>query len=127
MVTHSRASTVVKCTRAATASKIICARPAPCAHIYFGTVCLYCVYIFIWYRLIRDGGEIRESFLLRKWKNQNNEWSVLPYDRTEKRFLDSSNVFKKYWKKARENAEYLRMKEQHKLVVLTYYKKGDDG
>ena len=59
--------------------------------------------------------------------NEGDEWSVLPYDRMEKRFLDSSNVFKKYWKKARENAEYLRMKEQHKLVVLTYYEKGDDG
>ena len=63
----------------------------------------------------------------RKWMNEGGEWSVLPYDRTEKRFLDSSDIFQKYWKKARENAKYLRMKEQHKLVVLTYYEKGDDG
>ena len=32
-----------------------------------------------------------------KWTKENGEWEVLPFDRTEKRFLESSNIFKLYW------------------------------
>ena len=42
------------------------------------------------------------------------EWKVLPYDRTEKRFYESSLIFQKYWKAARENKRYLEMKKQHR-------------
>ena len=42
------------------------------------------------------------------------EWKVLPYDRTEQRFMDSSFIFQKYWKMARENEDYLQMKKQHR-------------
>ena len=42
------------------------------------------------------------------------EWKVLPYDRTEKRFYESSLIFQKYWKMARENKRYLEMKKQHR-------------
>jgi len=42
------------------------------------------------------------------------EWKVLPYDRTEKKFLKSSNIFRDYWKLARTNKEYLEMKKQHR-------------
>ena len=42
------------------------------------------------------------------------EWKVLPYDRTEKRFYDSSLIFQRYWKVARENKRYLEMKKQHR-------------
>ena len=31
----------------------------------------------------------------KKWTN-DGEWKVLPYDRTEKRFYDSSLIFKRY-------------------------------
>ena len=37
---------------------------------------------------------------------------ILPYDRTEKRFYESSLIFKKYWKLARENKQYLKMKKE---------------
>ena len=49
----------------------------------------------------------------KKWTN-DGEWKVLPYDRTEKRFYDSSLIFQKYWKMARENKRYLEMKKQHR-------------
>ena len=42
------------------------------------------------------------------------QWKVLPYDRTEKRFYESSLIFQKYWKAARENEKYLEMKKQFK-------------
>ena len=42
------------------------------------------------------------------------EWKVLPYDRTEKRFLESSDIFKSYWKIAREDTRYLKMKKKFK-------------
>ena len=42
------------------------------------------------------------------------EWKVLPYDRTEKRFLESSDIFKAYWKIAREDTRYLKMKNKFK-------------
>ena len=48
----------------------------------------------------------------RKWKNEDGEWKVLPYDRTEQRFMDSSLIFQRYWKMARENKDYLQMKKQ---------------
>jgi hypothetical protein len=49
----------------------------------------------------------------KKWTN-DGEWKVLPYDRTEKRFYESSLIFQKYWKMARENKDYLQMKKQHR-------------
>ena len=49
----------------------------------------------------------------KKWTN-DGEWKVLPYDRTEKRFYESSLIFQKYWKMARENEDYLQMKKQHR-------------
>ena len=42
------------------------------------------------------------------------EWKVLPYDRTEKRFLESSNIFKTYWEAARTDKQYLEMKKNFK-------------
>ena len=42
------------------------------------------------------------------------EWKVLPYDRTEKRFLESSNIFKTYWEAARTDEKYLEMKNKFK-------------
>jgi len=39
---------------------------------------------------------------------------VLPYDKTEKRFLESSEIFKNYWKIAREDSRYLKLKKQHR-------------
>ena len=49
----------------------------------------------------------------KKWTN-DGEWKVLPYDRTEQRFYDSSLIFQRYWKRARENKDYLQMKKQHR-------------
>ena len=49
----------------------------------------------------------------KKWTNDGG-WKVLPYDRTEQRFYDSSLIFQKYWKMARENEDYLQMKKQHR-------------
>ena len=49
----------------------------------------------------------------KKWTN-DGEWKVLPYDRTEKRFYDSSLIFQKYWKMARTDKKYLEMKKQHR-------------
>ena len=49
----------------------------------------------------------------KKWTN-DGEWKVLPYDRTEQRFYDSSLIFQRYWKVARENKRYLEMKKQHR-------------
>ena len=48
-----------------------------------------------------------------KW-TKDGEWKVLPYDRTEQRFYDSSLIFQRYWKRARENKDYLQMKKQHR-------------
>ena len=49
----------------------------------------------------------------KKWIN-DGEWKILPYDRSEKRFYDSSLIFQRYWKVARENKTYLEMKKQHR-------------
>ena len=49
----------------------------------------------------------------KRWIN-DGEWKVLPYDRTEKRFYESSLIFQRYWKMARENEDYLQMKKQHR-------------
>ena len=48
----------------------------------------------------------------RKWTKENGDWEVLPYDRNEQRFMDSSLIFQKYWKMAREDIEYLEMKKK---------------
>ena len=50
----------------------------------------------------------------KKWTKKDGDWEVLPYDRTEKRFYESSLIFQKYWKAARENEKYLEMKKQFK-------------
>ena len=45
----------------------------------------------------------------KKWTN-NGEWKVLPYDRTEQRFYDSSLIFQKSWKMARTDQKYLEIR-----------------
>ena len=54
----------------------------------------------------------------RKWENKDGEWKVLPYDKNEKRFWISSNIFLNYWKKARTNEKYLRLKEEFKNAII---------
>ena len=54
----------------------------------------------------------------RKWENNDGEWKVLPYDKNEKRFWISSNIFLNYWKKARTNEKYLRLKEEFKNAII---------
>ena len=49
-----------------------------------------------------------------KWTKENGEWEVLPFDRTETRFLESSNIFKTYWEAARTDERYLEMKKNFK-------------
>ena len=49
----------------------------------------------------------------KKWIN-DGEWKVLPYDRNEQRFMDSSLIFQKYWKMARTNEKYLELKKEFK-------------
>ena len=49
----------------------------------------------------------------RKWIN-DGEWKVLPYDRNEQRFMDSSLIFQEYWKRARTNEKYLELKQNFK-------------
>ena len=51
----------------------------------------------------------------KKWIN-DGEWRVLPYDRNEQRFMDSSLIFQKYWKMAREDTVYLDMKKNFKKM-----------
>ena len=53
----------------------------------------------------------------KKWIN-DGEWKVLPYDRNEQRFMDSSLIFQKYWKRARTNEKYLRLKEEFKNAII---------
>ena len=53
----------------------------------------------------------------KKWIN-DGEWKVLPYDRNEQRFMDSSLIFQEYWKRARTNEKYLRLKEEFKNAII---------
>ena len=53
----------------------------------------------------------------KKWIN-DFEWKVLPYDRNEQRFMDSSLIFQEYWKRARTNEKYLRLKEEFKNAII---------
>ena len=53
----------------------------------------------------------------RKWIN-DGEWKVLPYDRKEQRFMDSSLIFQEYWKRARTNEKYLKLKEEFKNAII---------
>ena len=53
-----------------------------------------------------------------KWEKKNGEWKVLPYDRKEQRFMDSSLIFQKYWKIAREDTRYLKLKEEFKNAII---------
>ena len=54
----------------------------------------------------------------RKWENNDGEWKVLPYDKNEKRFWISSNIFLNYWKRARTNEKYLRLKKEFKNAII---------
>lgn len=49
----------------------------------------------------------------KKWNNEGGEWKVLPqeldWDTSEK--AKSAEVFYEYWVKARENKEYLKLKQ----------------
>ena len=49
-----------------------------------------------------------------KWEKKHGEWKVLPYDRKEQRFMDSSLIFQRYWKMVREDKRYLTLKENFK-------------
>ena len=51
----------------------------------------------------------------RKWtKTNGGKWEVLPLDRTEQRYMDSSLIFQRYWKMVREDKRYLTLKEDFK-------------
>ena len=51
----------------------------------------------------------------KKWtKTTEGEWKVLPLDRTEQRYMDSSLIFQRYWKMVREDKRYLTLKENFK-------------
>ena len=50
----------------------------------------------------------------KKWTKKDGDWEVLPYDRKEQRFYESSMIFKKYWDGARTNERYLELKKQHR-------------
>jgi len=48
----------------------------------------------------------------KKWTRENGKWEVLPKDHSVERFFRSSNIFKDYWKLARENEQYRKMKKE---------------
>ncbi len=48
----------------------------------------------------------------KKWTRENGKWEILPKDHNVERFFRSSNIFKDYWKLARENEEYRKMKKE---------------
>ena len=51
----------------------------------------------------------------KKWtKTTEGKWKVLPLDRTEQRYMDSSLIFQRYWKMVREDKRYLTLKENFK-------------
>ena len=51
----------------------------------------------------------------KKWtKTNRGKWEVLPLDRTEQRYMDSSLIFQDYWKMVREDKRYLTLKENFK-------------
>ena len=51
----------------------------------------------------------------KKWtKTNEGKWEVLPLDRTEQRYMDSSLIFQRYWKMVREDKRYLTLKENFK-------------
>ena len=51
----------------------------------------------------------------KKWtKTNEGKWEVLPLDRTEQRYMDSSLIFQRYWKMVREDKRYLTLKEDFK-------------
>ena len=51
----------------------------------------------------------------KKWtKTNGGKWKVLPLDRTEQRYMDSSLIFQRYWKMVREDRRYLTLKENFK-------------
>ena len=51
----------------------------------------------------------------KKWtKTNEGKCEVLPLDRTEQRYMDSSLIFQRYWKMVREDRRYLTLKENFK-------------
>tara|TARA_B100000214_G_C23838874_1_gene567841 strand:+ start:382 stop:888 length:507 start_codon:yes stop_codon:yes gene_type:complete len=51
----------------------------------------------------------------KKWtKQKNGEWIILPLDRNEDRFYQSSLIFQRYWKMVREDRRYLDLKKNFK-------------
>ena len=48
----------------------------------------------------------------KKWTRENGKWEILPKDHNVERFFRSSNIFKDYWKLARENEDYRKMKKE---------------
>ena len=49
----------------------------------------------------------------KKWVYDKG-WKVLPFDRTETRFFEAGDIFKSYWKIAREDTRYLKLKKKFK-------------
>ena len=48
----------------------------------------------------------------KKWTKENGKWEILPKDHSVERFFRSSNIFQDYWKRARENEQYRKMKKE---------------
>jgi hypothetical protein len=48
----------------------------------------------------------------KKWTRENGKWEILPKDHNVERFFRSSNIFQDYWKRARENEDYRKMKKE---------------
>ena len=48
----------------------------------------------------------------KKWTRENGKWEILPKDHNVERCFTSSNIFQKYWKLARENEQYSKMKKE---------------
>lgn len=48
-----------------------------------------------------------------KWKCEGDEWFILP-DNVDKEKAKSARHFYGFWKAARENEKYLKLKEQHR-------------
>ena len=48
----------------------------------------------------------------KKWTKTNGKWEVLPFDKSEHRFMESSLIFQEHRKIAREDKRYLEMKKQ---------------
>lgn len=59
----------------------------------------------------------------RKWQMlEDGSWQVLPLeeDRDDSEKAQSAEIFKEYWKLARENSEYLYLKKEHKKLKKVF-------